>query len=203
MDKEEGKVKNKKRKKETELYEAAYELFTTKGTRDTAIDDIVKKAGVAKGTFYLYFKDKYDIINKLILKKASSICREAVNEVETASLDTFEDKCIFFLEYIISYFKNNKLILKMINKNLSAVVIKRALITQDEYNDMNEVVLFFVNNLIERGMSKDEALNNLFFIFELVGGVCYSTIILEEPMTIDEVKPQLYEKILTFLQVNK
>lgn len=203
MDKEEGKVKTKKRKKETELYEAAYELFTTKGTKDTAIDDIVKKAGVAKGTFYLYFKDKYDIINKLILKKASSICKEAVNEVEKANLDMFEDKCIFFLEYLISYFKNNKLILKMINKNLSVVVIKRALITQDESNDMNEVVLFFINNLIERGMSKDEALNNLFFIFELVGGVCYSTIILEEPMTIDEVKLQLYEKVLTFLQVNK
>ena len=26
------------------------------------ISDIVEKAGVAKGTFYLYFKDKYAII---------------------------------------------------------------------------------------------------------------------------------------------
>ena len=78
---------------------------TTKRTKNTAIDDIVKKAGVAKGTFYLYFKDKYDIMNKIILKKTSAICKEAVDEVEKANLDTLEDRFIFFLEYLISYFK--------------------------------------------------------------------------------------------------
>ena len=38
----------------------AFELFTTKGLTKTTISDIVDQAGVAKGTFYLYFKDKYD-----------------------------------------------------------------------------------------------------------------------------------------------
>ena len=58
-----GKIdENKKKKKET-LFNSAYELFITKGINSTAISDIVEKAGVAKGTFYLYFKDKYDIRN--------------------------------------------------------------------------------------------------------------------------------------------
>ena len=69
MTEKKSKVGNKKKKKESELYSAAYELFTTKGINKTVIDDIVKKAGVAKGTFYLYFKDKYDIKNKLIAHK--------------------------------------------------------------------------------------------------------------------------------------
>ena len=43
--------------------EKSLKLFTTKGINSTAISDIVEKAGVAKGTFYLYFKDKYDIKN--------------------------------------------------------------------------------------------------------------------------------------------
>ena len=38
--------------------------FTSKGIQKTSISDIVEDAGVAKGTFYLYFKDKYDIRNK-------------------------------------------------------------------------------------------------------------------------------------------
>ena len=75
-----SKVGEKKRKKEIELFSAAYELFTTKGTQNTAIDDIVKRAGVAKGTFYLYFKDKYDIINRLILQKSSQVIKEAVEK---------------------------------------------------------------------------------------------------------------------------
>ena len=68
-----GKIdENKKKKKET-LFNSAYDLFITKGINSTAISDIVEKAGVAKGTFYLYFKDKYDIRNKLIAHKTHEL----------------------------------------------------------------------------------------------------------------------------------
>ena len=52
-----GRVEENKKKKKEALFRTAYELFTTKGINSTAISDIVEKAGVAKGTFYLYFKD--------------------------------------------------------------------------------------------------------------------------------------------------
>ncbi len=39
-----GKFLEKKLLKEKRLYEAAYELFITKGINDTSIDDIVKKS---------------------------------------------------------------------------------------------------------------------------------------------------------------
>ena len=51
-----GKVDVKKQKKKDALFNTAFELFTTKGTNQTTISDIVNKAGVAKGTFYLYLK---------------------------------------------------------------------------------------------------------------------------------------------------
>lgn len=50
-----GKVDENKKQKREALLNTAYELFTTKGTNATAISDIVRQAGVAKGTFYLYF----------------------------------------------------------------------------------------------------------------------------------------------------
>ena len=68
-----GKVDENKKKKKEALFNTAYELFTTKGINSTAISDIVEKAGVAKGTFYLYFKDKYDIKNKLIAHKTNEL----------------------------------------------------------------------------------------------------------------------------------
>ena len=61
-----GKVDDNKRQKRERLLNKAYELFTTKGFTKTAISDIVENANVAKGTFYLYFKDKYDLKDKLI-----------------------------------------------------------------------------------------------------------------------------------------
>ena len=65
-----GKAEENKLKKRESLLNTAFELFTTKGIHDTSISDIVEKAGVAKGTFYLYFKDKYDINNKLVAHRA-------------------------------------------------------------------------------------------------------------------------------------
>mgnify|MGYP003235089622 CR=1 FL=1 len=61
-----GKLELNKKKKKDALFNTAFELFTTKGLTKTTISDIVDQAGVAKGTFYLYFKDKYDIRNKLV-----------------------------------------------------------------------------------------------------------------------------------------
>ena len=68
-----GKVESNKKQKKDALFNTAFELFTTKGTNKTTISDIADKAGVAKGTFYLYFKDKYDIRNKLVSYKTKEL----------------------------------------------------------------------------------------------------------------------------------
>jgi len=44
---------------------AAGELFSKEGVEDTAVSDIVRRAGVAQGTFYLYFDSKDDVLNAL------------------------------------------------------------------------------------------------------------------------------------------
>ena len=73
-----GKVDANKKLKENSLLKTAFEYFTTKGFSKTSITDIVSKAGVAKGTFYLYFKDKYDIRNKLVSHKSSQLFKNAI-----------------------------------------------------------------------------------------------------------------------------
>ena len=52
------KEKTEGNDKESRLLNTAFKLFTEKGMKDTSIQDIVDNANVAKGTFYLYFKDK-------------------------------------------------------------------------------------------------------------------------------------------------
>ena len=199
-EKVESKVGAKKRKKEFELYSAAYELFTTKGAQNTAIDDIVKKAGVAKGTFYLYFKDKYDISNKLILQKSSEVLKEALKKTEERGFTDFEEKTLFFIDYIINYFKENKLMLKLINKNFSWGIYRRAIMKPEQYKEVELVVKYFMEGLQKRNMDFQEAELTLFMIFELVGSVCYSSIILEEPTDIDTIKPVLFKKVLAMIR---
>lgn len=52
------KIQDKKKQKKERLEQAAYDLFSEQGFSETSIDQIARRAGVAKGTFYLYFPDK-------------------------------------------------------------------------------------------------------------------------------------------------
>jgi AcrR family transcriptional regulator len=48
------------------IVEAAMQEFVARGFAATRLDDIAKRAGVAKGTIYLHFKDKESMFEELI-----------------------------------------------------------------------------------------------------------------------------------------
>jgi TetR/AcrR family fatty acid metabolism transcriptional regulator len=47
--------------KRAKILEVALKIFTELGYHETKLDEIARQAGVAKGTLYLYFKNKADI----------------------------------------------------------------------------------------------------------------------------------------------
>lgn len=57
-----------------ELMDAAEALFLKKGFAATSVSEIVEEADVAKGTFYLYFKTKDDILAALRSRFVDGFC---------------------------------------------------------------------------------------------------------------------------------
>jgi len=55
------------------LINAALAVFAAKGVAATSVDDIVRAAGVAKGTFYLYFTTKDEIVSAVAQRIAESV----------------------------------------------------------------------------------------------------------------------------------
>jgi AcrR family transcriptional regulator len=193
------KVHEKKLSKEKDIADAAYHLFIDKGFQETAIDEIVKNAGVAKGTFYLYFKDKYDIIDRIILNKSSGILREALEYTLEKELDDFTDKIICFIDYIIEYLKINKKLLRLIYKNLSWGLYNKALTNPNQSKEMNEISNLLLRDMEMKGKDTSEIAETVFMIVELTGSVCYSAIVLEEPGNMDRMKPILFKMIKKML----
>ncbi len=56
------------------------ELFAKKGFDKTTVDEIVARAGVAKGTFYLYFKSKDDLIKELAFEVMPIMAMPSLND---------------------------------------------------------------------------------------------------------------------------
>ena len=123
------KVEANKKQKKDALLNTAFELFTSKGITKTSISDIVEKAGVAKGTFYLYFTDKYDIRNKLISHKASQLFLAAYDDLKQSKVTEIEDQIIFIADHIINALNANRPLLNFISKHLSWGVFKNVTIS--------------------------------------------------------------------------
>ena len=49
----------------------------------------------------LYFKDKYDLRDKLIVYKANQLFDDAHRAIEKADVNSFEDELLFTTDYII------------------------------------------------------------------------------------------------------
>lgn len=57
-----------------QILDAAAELFATRGYRKTSVTEIAERAGVAKGTFYLQFTGKSDVlIAAVALEKSKTV----------------------------------------------------------------------------------------------------------------------------------
>ncbi len=71
-----------KAERRQQILAAARDVFAKRGYHHTTIDDIVAEAGVARGTFYLYFEDKRAIFADLIDRFFARIT-VAINRIVT------------------------------------------------------------------------------------------------------------------------
>jgi AcrR family transcriptional regulator len=55
-----------KRQRHEDILAAAFEEFATKGYAEARLDDVAKRAGIAKGTIYLYFKSKETLFRAVL-----------------------------------------------------------------------------------------------------------------------------------------
>jgi AcrR family transcriptional regulator len=53
-------------KRKLELLQIAYKMFISKGYENTSVDDIIREAGIAKGTYYYYFESKEQTLEEVI-----------------------------------------------------------------------------------------------------------------------------------------
>ena len=195
-----GKAEENKQKKRTALLSHAFSLFINKGIPNTTISDIVNNAGVAKRTFYSYFKDKDDLIEKLVAQKAEQLLAASIEELEKhTEVDTVEEKIIFIANDLLDRLTLDTRLLKFINKNLSYGFISRALSREDIKSELDIPALY---KMLESDGSKWENPSlMLYTIFELVSSTCHTVILKSEPVNFEEYKPYLFKCIRSIIEV--
>ena len=185
-----GLTDEKKQWKRASLMDSAFQLFTTQGITKTSIEDIAKKAGVAKGTFYLYFKDKHDLHQRLILHKSEQLFQHALACSGYHDQPTAEDKVLVIADDMLTQLQENRWLLQFFNKNLSWSVFHRAVDrSETEYRPVLEDI--FGVGVLDRTDTRIE----IYTILELIGSTCHSVILDGEPVDMDTFRPYLHRSI--------
>ena len=194
-----GKVEIKKQQKKTALMKSAFELFTTEGFSDTTIRDIAMRAGVAKGTFYLYFKDKVDIREAVITSTASELLQDACASLDQHIKDSPEemdvaDIFIYIIDHVIETVSRDPLLVRFLAKHLSWGLFYKG--DKDKTlagtaDDNLDIETFVKTKLREYNVRIKDLKLLLFTLLELVSSTCHDVLLYEEPAPLEEYKPYL------------
>ncbi|MCT4508055.1 MAG: TetR/AcrR family transcriptional regulator [Tepidibacter sp.] len=184
---------NKKNISREYIKKVAKELFYEKGLEKTSVNDIVKKADIAKGTLYIYYKSKNELIDDIFTEVAENIIK---NIKKKKALEQVQSEELTEIRYSIEEFQNDITFLKMMKSNLSY---------EKEFRYKKQIIEFI------KEMAKKSTKNNsnidifctdtfAYIIADMVVNTCYNAIVLKNPYAIDEaemVLKNILKKLIT------
>lgn len=122
--------------KQSAILEAGFELFAENGFAATRLEDVAVRAGVAKGTLYLYFDNKEELFKRVV--ENTLILNIAPIE---ARLDVHEGPVLDFLDEVFSHLG------EMLGKSRIGTFPK---IILAEANNFPELARYYCDNVILR-----------------------------------------------------
>jgi AcrR family transcriptional regulator len=134
----------RKEERAPEILEAALACFAEKGFAGTRMDDIAARAGITKGTIYLYFKSKEELFKAL--------ARESIGEriaAITQALEGADGPAAEQLRFVIGTLGN-------FAATSDRVVLPRVLLA--EAGNFPELAEFWRKEIIERGLGLFEGI---------------------------------------------
>lgn len=132
----------KKQVKREEIISAAKKLIIEKGYRKTSVEDITNEVGIAKGSFYTYFKSK-DFLMETLLTEKAEIHREFMDKLIDNSKTLCEALEQYFKYYLIMPTLDIEFVLVMVKMMRSIDSVGKGIIEKletDKRNRKNEFI---------------------------------------------------------------
>ena len=180
--------------KKEKIMQAALKVFKKKGPDKASVREIMAESGFGLGTFYLYYTDKNDLKEKIVLDKAMDIIIKAE---ENCDGEDPVERYISFVDYIIDYLIANPFELDLLSNNITWALYTK--IEHDErLTEADSTLQFILNkyeNLFSKSYSQSQQLYILAMTFDIMMTTCKSALMEDSTLSIDEMKPVLFAVI--------
>lgn len=137
----------RKEERRQQLTEAALKAFGKRGYPKTQISHIIAEAGVARGTFYLYFEGKREIFDAIVTEISEKVLTQ-MRPIKKEKLSEIPEQIIGNIQRVTELLLNNPLYVK--------IFFSDAVGLDDEFDD--RLRKFYQNILenIRRGLKQGQ-----------------------------------------------
>nr|MDH3154144.1 TetR/AcrR family transcriptional regulator [Bacillus licheniformis] len=98
------------------IRDALSELMKNKAFEEISVTDITKKADINRGTFYLHYEDKYDLLDQSeeeIIQEINKIAKRSIHSMDVLNQDVIDHPLTFVVD-IFQYIKENEVFMKAV-----------------------------------------------------------------------------------------
>lgn len=184
--------------KKERLIKAGMFYFSINGIAATRVEDITKKAGVAKGTFYTYFSSKEDLLEEIMVQKMEKYVG-LFEELRSSELD-FEGKVKMYLrERFYRFVEDPKLFYMILSLRRTGEIMLLKFLREKLGRRGDKLIKEFFNENIEE--IKEEYREELDIILPSIMAALFSyQDIMAERVRIEVKDEEDYERISRLLK---
>jgi len=142
-------------RRKQQILETALVLFAGRGYHSITIAHIIREIGIARGTFYRYFKDKHDLLNQLLETNFSYIkgVLPATPEESPLTAPELEATLTGIFQKLMSQPNSQAFMIMMTNEAGGADPFFAEKI-RAFYDDLAEVFAGYITRVQEEGLAK-------------------------------------------------
>ncbi len=179
-----------RQEREALILQVAEEVLLEKGYHDTSMDEIASRVGISKGTVYLHFPSKEDLVVAIFANDAQKLTR--FMDEAMASQQTAREKLVAILHIIYSgYFGKRSRLLYALSNSIDV----RSLFAEKKtcIREIWEEMAHRVSTLLEEGKAAHEFTRSiptsvmLSAFFSLLSPGSYERLIVGEHMPPDKI----------------
>ena len=126
------------------IIQAAIEVFGKKGFKSASISEIAKKAGIADGTIYQYFKNKEDLLFSIPIEKTIEFSHQL--DLHLEGILGALNKLRKFVWYYLYFFKTNPEYGRILMLDMR---VSRSFVQTETYEFLKQAVGQSMNILVE------------------------------------------------------
>lgn len=129
----EKKIDNRIRRTKRLLREGITQLLSVKSINKISVRELTDLVEINRGTFYLHYKDIYDLVDQL----ENELCSEFEDMINQKKISSMDDSLHLF-ESICNFFENNKALCNVLlsdNGDINFILKIKAILSRKCFND--------------------------------------------------------------------